>query len=171
MLASGTTAEDSDSDVGGRRPSCGKPVVRHRGKKSVGEDLQRVTYPTHCRACGRKTTLAHSSSYVWLCELDRCVMKSIAEIPSWLTITRVDDHHYQLTDVSVASIGCCVGVFHCREAAESIATKIAQSRAASSAERTSRNTSSQDALAMGSAAMGSALGRRSIARSTDQLRV
>ena len=55
-------------------------------------------------------------------------MNSMAELPSWLSIVRLDDRRYQLTDTSVASIGFCLGVFPCREAAESIAAKIAQSR-------------------------------------------
>jgi hypothetical protein len=55
-------------------------------------------------------------------------MNSKLQIPNWLAINRIDDRHYQLTDVSTASIGLCLGVFPCREAAEALAAKIAQSR-------------------------------------------
>ncbi len=57
---------------------------------------------------------------------------SSTEIPDWLSIARLDDRHYQITDVSVASIGFCLGIFPSREAAESIAAKIARSRRAQS---------------------------------------
>jgi len=55
-------------------------------------------------------------------------MNSAALIPNWLSIVRVDDRRYQLIDNSVASIGFCLGIFPCREAAESLAAKIANSR-------------------------------------------
>jgi hypothetical protein len=58
-------------------------------------------------------------------------MNSSDLLPSWLHIVRIDDRHFQVTDTSVASIGLCLGVFSCREAAETIASKIARSRVAS----------------------------------------
>ena len=55
-------------------------------------------------------------------------LKTMPQAPSWLSITKVGEQHYQLTDTSVESIGLCLGVFHCREAAQSFADKIARTR-------------------------------------------
>lgn len=41
-------------------------------------------------------------------------------IPGELTITKVGECLFQLTDTSIDSIGVCLGVFHCREAAQQL---------------------------------------------------
>ena len=55
-------------------------------------------------------------------------MSSIAQIPDWLRITKVGEQHYQVTDISVDSIGLCLGAFHSRQAAQNFANKIAAIR-------------------------------------------
>jgi len=58
----------------------------------------------------------------------------IAEIPGSLAIVKLDDRHYQLTDISQPSIGLCLGIFPSDGAARSFAARIASIRALGSTQ-------------------------------------
>lgn len=59
----------------------------------------------------------------------------ISEIPGSLAIVRLDERHYQLTDLSTPSIGLCLGIFPSDGAARSFAAKIGSIRALRSHDR------------------------------------
>lgn len=64
----------------------------------------------------------------------------ISEIPGSLAIVKLDERHYQLTDLSTPSIGLCLGIFPSDGAARSFAAKIGNIRAHRSNDRAARMT-------------------------------
>jgi hypothetical protein len=62
----------------------------------------------------------------------------IAEIPGSLAIVKLDDRHYQLTDISEPSIGLCLGIFPSDDAARSFAVRIASIRELGATSRSTR---------------------------------